>query len=108
MAKLALPKQKICPESDIVAEIIAVSSKIELTFIGNHVHSHQDQNANTPTPIEVVLNKECDDTAKHYLHNTQPAWRTLPTAGPPPTAIASIFINNKLITSNYHHRLIYA
>ena len=108
MEKLALPKQQLCPESDIVANIIVVRSEIEITFIGYHVHSHQDQNANAPTPLEVVLNEECDETAKHYLHNAQPEWRTLPTASPPPIAIASIFINNKRITNNHHHRLLYA
>jgi hypothetical protein len=41
-----------------------------------------------------------------YTIPNQSGERGLPC--PPPTAIASIFINKKLTTNNYHHRLIYA
>jgi hypothetical protein len=77
--KLETPKQQLYPESDIVADIIAVHSEIKLNFLGYHVHSHQDQNTNSPTPPEVELNEICDETEKHYLHNSQPEWRTRPT-----------------------------
>ena len=59
-SKIVAPKYQLCPESNFIADIIAVRIKVDLCFLGNHVHSHKELHQDEPTPLEVELNEYCD------------------------------------------------
>ena len=108
MEKLFKPGLHLGPESDIISDIITIRTELNLTLRGNHVHSHQNLKPGDPVPLEVQLNEGCDKHAGLFRKNADRRWRTRPTATSPPSALAALSIDNKLVTNNYRTRLIEA
>ena len=108
MEKIFKPGLHLGPESDIISDIINIQTELNLTLRGSHVHSHQNLKPGDPVPLEVQLNEGCDKHAGLFRKIADRRWHTRPTATPPPSALASLSIDNKLVTNNYRTRLIEA
>ena len=86
------------PEADLVLEILDLRDNLGIVFCAKHVRSHQGKRR--VKPLEVQLSEDCDANAKRFLHNDDPACHSLPTAAPALSAMASLIINDQLITNN--------
>jgi hypothetical protein len=105
MEKLFRPGLHVGPESDIISDIIAIRTQLNLTLRGSHVHSHQHLKPGDPIPLEVQLNVGCDKYAGDFRKIADRRWHTRPTAITPPSSPASLIIDNKLVTNNYQTRI---
>jgi hypothetical protein len=99
------PNQHIGNESDIINDIFAVKTELQISLRGKHVKSHQTIDRNVRAPLEVQLNEGCDSHADDFLKKSPPKWRSAPTATIPATAKATLIIKNAVITNNYLQRL---
>ena len=106
MERLFKPGLHIGPESDIISDIIAIRTQLNLTLRGSHVHSHQNLKPGDPVPLEVQLNVGCDKYAGDFRNIADRRWHTRPTATSPPSAPASLTISNRLVTNNYQTRIL--
>ena len=99
------PISTMGPESDIVADIIAVKKEMGLEFNGEHVKIHQKLDAEAEIPLEVQLNDDCNHYAKEFLRNAGADWVTKPTSAMSPSATETLHITELLVTNNYRDRL---
>ena len=104
--RLFKPGLYVGPESDIISDIIAIRTQLNLTLRGSHVHSHQNLKPGDTVPLEVQLNVGCDKYAGEFRNIADRRWHTRPTATSPPTALTSLTIANMLVTNNYQTRLL--
>ena len=100
------PNQHIGNESDIINDIFAIKTELQISLRGKHVKSHQTLKRGEPIPIEVQLNEGCDRHAEDFLLNSPDKWRSTPSAHIPVSAKATLSIDNIVVTNNYHKRLI--
>ena len=76
MEKLFKPGLHVGPDSDIISNIIAICTQLNLTLRGSHVHSHQNLKPGDPVPLEVQLNVECDKHAGKFYNIADRRWHT--------------------------------
>ena len=103
--KLFKPVLHTGPESDIIYDIIAIRTQLNINLRGSYVHSYQDLKPSDPTPLEVQLNEGCERYAGDFRSIIDTLWHTLHPAIPPPYVPDSLTIANKIITNTYRSRL---
>ena len=100
------PRSTVTPEYDLIADIAHVCSSERIRLAGEHVKSHQEET--TDTPLEVVLNEECDALAKKQVASANGEESTQPSAIMAPSDKAALFLNGQMITNRYKERIQYA
>ena len=66
------PTQHIGNESDIINDMFAVKTELQISLRGTHVKSHQTLDRNVRAPLEVQLNEGCDGHADDFLNKLTP------------------------------------
>ena len=106
MDRQYLHSPHVGPESDIISDIIAICTQLNIALHGIHVHSHQNLKPGDLVPLEVQLNVGCDKYAGKFRNIADRRWHTRPTATSPPSAPASLTISNQLVTNDYQTRIL--
>ena len=100
------PYQYIGNESDIINDIFAIKTELQISIRGKHVKIHQTHARNVHNPSEVQLNEGCDSHVEDFLKNSPAKWHSAPTTYIPATAKDTLTTKDAVITSNYLQRLI--
>ena len=66
METLFKPGLHVSPESNIISNIIAIRTQLNLTLRGSHMHSHQHLKPGDPVPLAVQLSVRCDKYAGDF------------------------------------------
>ena len=86
---------------DIITEIVAVRDELAVSFRCKHVHIHHPIGENSPAPLEIQLNEDCDEHAKKVMRRASTEWQSLPSAISPPSVADSLTISTPLVTKKY-------
>jgi hypothetical protein len=97
------PNQHIGNESDIINDIFAIKTELQISLRGKHVKSHQTPERNVRASLEVQLNEGCnghaDDLLKKHPPNGTPPQQP-PFQQPQKPTSLSRTQSSQIITSN--------